>query len=120
MTRENDYLGDKQIAELKDKLLADKERILNKLSGGDKGSYSLSKDELSDPIDEASANIQATKNYDSETENFYLKKINKKPPQARARVIGLCEECGVEINWERLWARPTARCVSIVRKRRDE
>lgn len=109
MTRENDFLTDKQIDQLKDKLLSEKERILNKFSGGDKGRYCLDKEELSDPLDEASANIQASQELRFRNrENFFLKKINKSLAKLAEGTIGLCEECGIDINWERLWARPTA------------
>ena len=54
MKRENAYLSDKQIVILKEKLLADKERIANKKM--EEEQYQLDRNELSDPLDEASVN----------------------------------------------------------------
>ncbi len=106
-TRENDYLTDDQIDTLKNVLLAEKERILNK--DHDPQRYSLDKNELADPLDEASINIQASQELRFRNrESFYLKKINKSLSGIERGEYGLCEDCGVEIGFERLMARPTA------------
>jgi len=112
MARANSYLLDDQIKDLKDKLLADKERILNKNS--EKDHYSLDKNELSDPVDEACINSQtSTEIRFRNRENFYLKKINKTLKKMESGDYGLCDECDIEIGYERLVARPTAElCIS--------
>lgn len=105
--RENAYLTDKQIATLKDKLLADKERISNKKL--EQENYQLDKNELSDPLDEASVNTQTSHDIRFiNRENFYLKKVNKSLESISRGTYGLCEECDAEIGYERLNARLTA------------
>ena len=107
MKRENAYLSDKQIAVLKEKLLADKERITNKKM--EQESYQLDRNELSDPLDEASVNTQTSHDIRFiNRENFYLKKINKSLDAMTRGTYGLCEECDAEIGFERLSARLTA------------
>ncbi len=107
MTRENAYLTDKQIQTLKEKLLADKERITNKKMQEE--NYQLDKNELSDPLDEASVNTQTSHDIRFiNRENFYLKKINKSLDSINRGTYGLCEECDAEIGYERLNARLTA------------
>ena len=105
--RENAYLTDKQVDELKNILLAEKERLLNK--DHDPQRFSLDKNELADPLDEASINIQASQELRFRNrESFYLKKINKSLTGIERGEYGLCEDCGIEIGFERLMARPTA------------
>jgi len=107
MKRENSYLTDKQIATLKETLLAEKERIANKRLETEK--YQMDKNELLDPLDEASVNVQTSHDIRfSNRENFYLKKINKALDLMNRGIYGLCEECDAEIGFERLMARPTA------------
>lgn len=105
--RENSYLTDKQMAVLKDKLLSEKERISNKKS--EQEQYQLDKNELSDPLDEASVNTQTSHDIRFiNRENFYLKKINKSLEAITRGTYGLCDECDSEIGYERLNARLTA------------
>ena len=107
MKRENAYLNNKQIAVLKDKLLSEKERISNKKLEQEK--YQLDKNELSDPLDEASVNTQTSHDIRFiNRENFYLKKINKSLEAITRGTYGLCDECDAEIGYERLNARLTA------------
>lgn len=107
MSRENSYLSDKQIEILKDKLLSEKERITNKKL--EQESYQLDKNELADPLDEASVNTQTSHDIRFiNRENFYLKKINKSLDSINRGTYGLCEECDAEIGFERLNARLTA------------
>ncbi|EQC44010.1 TraR/DksA C4-type zinc finger protein [Bacteriovorax sp. Seq25_V] len=107
MTRANSYLSEEQIKNLKDKLLADKERILNKNSSKDQ--YCMDKNELFDPVDEASINAQTSQEIRFKNrENFYLKKINKTLLKIDRSEFGLCDDCDAEIGYDRLNARPTA------------
>lgn len=109
MTRENAYLTDKQVKTLRDCLLADKERIINNDNFKNPEQGHLAKDELMDPLDEASINIQVANDLRFRNrENFYLKKINKSLRKIDEGTLGICEDCGAEINYERLMARPTA------------
>lgn len=107
IVRENGFLSDKQIKQLKENLLSDKERILNQKVNNER--YCLSKDELSDPLDEANVNIQTSQALRFRNrENFYLKKINKSLELMTTEIYGLCKDCDAHISFERLVARPTA------------
>jgi DnaK suppressor protein len=107
MKRENAYLSDKQIAVLKDKLLSEKERIANKKL--EQEQYQLDRNELSDPLDEASVNTQTSHDIRFiNRENFFLKKVNKSLEAISRGTYGLCAECDGEISFERLNARLTA------------
>ena len=107
MVRENSHLTDEQIEKLKKQLLKTKEEINNKEL--DHNDYCLDKTELSDPLDEASANTQASHELRFRNrEVFFLKKINKTLQRMEDEVYGLCDDCGNEISFERLNARPTA------------
>lgn len=110
MTRENaDYLTDKQVEALKDKLLADKERILNNSNFKNPEQGHLDKNELMDPVDEASINLQVADDLRYRNrDNFYLKKLNKSLAKVEDGTLGICEECDEAISFERLSARPTA------------
>ena len=115
MKRENAYLNEKQIAILKDKLLAEKERISNKKLEQEK--YQLDKNELSDPLDEASVNTQTSHDIRFiNRENFFLKKVNKSLDAISRGTYGLCEECDGEIGFERLNARLTAELCIICKE----
>ncbi|PIP89496.1 MAG: hypothetical protein COW01_03290 [Bdellovibrionales bacterium CG12_big_fil_rev_8_21_14_0_65_38_15] len=107
MARENAYLNEKQIVQLKDLLMSEKENILNDRK--DVENYSLDKNELADPLDEASVNIQTSQELRFRNRKmFYLKKINKALRKVEEGIYGLCQDCDVEIGFERLMARPTA------------
>ena len=107
MKRDNNYLTEKQVALLSDKLLSDKERIINKKL--DHEDYHLDKNELSDPLDEASVNTQTSHDIRFiNREIIYLKKVNKSLEALARGTYGLCAECDSEIGFERLIARLTA------------
>ncbi len=107
MNRANSYLSDAEIKALKDKLLSEKERILNKRD--EKEQYCMDKNELLDPLDEACINAQTSQEIRFRNrENFYLKKINKTLTKIDKGEYGLCNDCDVEIGYDRLMARPTA------------
>jgi DnaK suppressor protein len=106
-TRLNDHLTDEQVKNLKNILLGEKERILNKCS--DTTTFKLDTNELSDPVDEASVNLQTSQELRFRTrEGILLKKINKALEKVERGVYGLCNECDCEIRYERLEARPVA------------
>ena len=103
----NRHLSKKELSILKDKLLVERERILNKET--DQSHFYLDKNELSDPVDEACANHMAeTENRFRNRENFYLKKIDKTLQKIVKDEYGICAECDAPISFERLEARPTA------------
>jgi DnaK suppressor protein len=107
MKRENAYLTDKQIAILKDKLLAEKERIASKRNENE--TFQLDRNELADPLDEASINAQTSQDIRfNNRENFFLKKVNKSLEAITRGTYGLCEDCDAQIGFDRLNARLTA------------
>lgn len=107
MMRENAYLSDQKIHQLNEKLLGEKERILNK--NPERETYCLDQNELSDPLDEASVNVQTSQEIRFRNrENFYLKKIDKALRKIEEGRYGLCEDCDAKISFERLMARATA------------
>jgi DnaK suppressor protein len=105
--RQNGHLSDRQLKALQNKLLGEKEKIINR--DADQAKYYLDKNELSDPVDEASINIQASHELRFRNrENFFLKKIDKALLKFNDDSYGLCDECASVITFERLNARPTA------------
>jgi DnaK suppressor protein len=105
--RENNFLEVKDLELLLDKLLQEKDKIqLKKVT---QQNFCLDKTELSDPLDEASVNTQASQELRFRNRDlFYLKKINKSLEKMIQGIYGLCQECDSQINYERLLARPTA------------
>lgn len=112
MLRENSFFTDDQITKISDVLITEKEKIEIKEDSRER--YCLDKNELSDILDEASANIQTTQDIRFRNrELFFLKKINKTLDRIEKGTFGLCDDCDDPIAFERLLARPTAElCIS--------
>ncbi|MBT3584381.1 MAG: hypothetical protein HN509_05725 [Halobacteriovoraceae bacterium] len=107
MEKANPYLKKRQLNAIKKILLHEKERLTRKDANQDL--FCLDKNELSDPLDEAAVNIQASQELRFRNrENFYLKKINKTLDRVENKTYGMCTDCDGEISFERLSARPTA------------
>ena len=101
------FLNQSKLSMILNKLLEEREKILQ--IENDTNRYCLDKNELADPVDEASINIQASAELRTRNRNtFYQKKINKSLDRILAGNYGECEECEGEISFERLLARPTA------------
>jgi DnaK suppressor protein len=99
----------KEIQLLKQKLINDQERILGNFEEkkmlGDQPNYTETKDE----VDSANEDILlSTSLRFSNRENFYLKKIKKALHKIECGEYGVCEECGENISFARLTARPTS------------
>ena len=107
MSVQNGNLKSGHLAQIKDKLESEKEKIEQKER--DQDSYCLDKNELSDVLDEANVNIQAARELRFRNrEIFYLKKIRKALDKIQRKSYGLCDDCESPIGFERLLARPTA------------
>ena len=107
--RLNSHLSDKHLAALKDKLLAEAERIRN--------NFQLKKNEYEnststggkDEVDSANDNILLAADMRfSNRESLYFKKIMKTLTKIETEQYGMCDECGDPITYTRLIARPTS------------
>jgi DnaK suppressor protein len=107
--RLNGHLSDKQITTLKDKLLAEGERI--------RSNFQLKKNEYEnstansgkDEVDSANDNILLAADMRfSNRESLYYKKIMKTLSKIETEQYGMCDECGDTITYTRLLARPTS------------
>jgi DnaK suppressor protein len=107
--RLNSHLSDKQLEMLKDKLLAEAERI--------RSNFQLKKHEYEnnsltgakDEVDSANDNILLAADMRfSNRESLYYKKIMKTLSKVESDQYGMCDECGESITFQRLIARPTS------------
>lgn len=106
--RENNYLSDQDITELKDKITQEL-NLINERHQETANVGSMAKEELSDPVDEANSNIQVSHDLRMKNrESFYFKKLKKSLQKISDGTYGLCKECDAEINKDRLLARLTA------------
>jgi DnaK suppressor protein len=101
-------LTKKQLSELKDKIQAERERVLTKLAI-DEEMFVIKTEERSDEIDQATADYQRSqmlrfRNRDA----FYAKKLKQSLSKMAEENYGLCEDCDSTIGFKRLLARPTA------------
>ncbi len=107
--RLNSHLSDKHVKALKDKLLAEAERIRTnfqlKKSEYENNSVTGAKDE----VDSANDNILLAADMRfSNRESLYYKKIMKTLSKIETEQYGMCDECGDPITYTRLLARPTS------------
>ena len=99
-------LSQKEINLLTNKINEEVERIRNKLKFSPDD---FKNEELSDSVDQACADSDnASRLRFRNREIFYLKKLLKSLEKIKEEVYGECEDCGVDIGFERLIARPTA------------
>jgi DnaK suppressor protein len=107
--RPKSHLSDKQLSELKDKLFSEAERIRTnfqlKKQEYESNSVTGSKDE----VDSANDNILLAADMRfSNRESLYYKKIMKTLSKIESHQYGICDECGENITFSRLIARPTS------------
>ena len=101
--RDNNHLKKRQLKILWDILHTKKEKIENSLMETNGSHYGLDKDELADPIDEASINSETQKMVKLRNRDiFLLRKIKKSIELIKEGTYGLCDECYNEISFERL------------------
>lgn len=107
--RLNSHLSDKQIAMLKEKLIAEADRI--------RVNFQLKKHEYEnstaasgkDEVDSANDNILLAADMRfSNRESLYYKKITKTLSKIESDQYGMCDDCGDPITYQRLMARPTS------------
>jgi len=105
--RRSSHLTDKQLKNLRDILLSQKEDILNKIS--DQTQYELDPNEQKEQVDAANNNREKEQEARLlSRQGFLVKKISKTLLDMENGEYGLCKECDCEIPYERLVARPVA------------
>lgn len=107
-------LSKKQIVILKDKIQAERERVLNKIQLSSEDNFHLTQEDRSDEVDQATADYERSQMLRFRNRDlFYAKKLDKALVNISADEYGICEECDSDIKFERLFARPTAEmCIS--------
>ena len=105
-SRMNNHLSTKNLAELKDKVMAEVERIENKLISEQ---VMVVNQNSGDEIDSANdeMNMHAEMRF-ATRETLYLKKLRKTQKHMESDEYGLCDDCGSQITFQRLKARPTS------------
>lgn len=106
-------LKKKQLETLKDKILSEKERVLNSFNA-ESENLSVHEEDRSDEIDQANADYERAQMLRFRNRDiFYVKKLSKTLEKMDDDDFGTCEDCGEDIKFERLMARPTAElCIS--------
>jgi len=115
-------LTKKQTDLLKQKLLDEKNKLVfsNSLSLED---FNIDNEDRSDEVDQANADADnASRLRFRNREVFYMKKINGALARIEEGEYALCQECGENIRFERLNARPTAEMCIVCKEEaeRDE
>lgn len=106
-------LTKKQLSFLKDYIQAERERILNSSQIGE-DELELKSDDRMDDVDQASAEYERSQMLRFRNRDLlYAKKLMHALEKIEEGDYGICEECGDDIRFERLKARPTAElCIS--------
>jgi DnaK suppressor protein len=106
-SRMNNHLTTKHLADLKDKVMAEVERIENKLMT--ERLMAVNQNSGRDEVDSANDEIIQREELRFATrETFYLKKLRKAIKHMDSDEYGLCDDCGTSISFQRLKARPTS------------
>lgn len=122
-SRMNKHLTKKQLNELKDQILGEKERIQNKLLLEQPHKNITDADSGKDEVDSANDDIiRHTELRFLSREALYLKKLKKSLDLFTDDEYGTCQDCGEGISFTRLKARPTAEmCITCKEEsERDE
>ncbi|MBL7665460.1 MAG: TraR/DksA C4-type zinc finger protein [Bacteriovoracaceae bacterium] len=100
-------LTKKQVDSLKKKLLEENQRLI--FNGMNNEEFAYSSEERSDEVDQANADFSNSQRLRFRNrEVFYAKKINEALKRIEKEEYGQCVDCGANIKFERLLARPTA------------
>lgn len=107
-------LKKKQISELKDKIVSERDRIITSFKQLDQEEFHLKGEDRSDEFDQATSEYERAKLLRFKKRDlFYAKKLTKALEKFDNDEYGTCEECDESIKFERLLARPTAElCIS--------
>ena len=119
--RQNKHLSKAQLTALKEKLHSEAERIrsnfLVKKAEYEATSISGAKDE----VDSANDNILLAADMRfSNREALYYKKVLKSLAKVDSEQYGMCDDCGGEISFQRLLARPTSEMCIICKEESEK
>lgn len=115
-------LTEKQEEQLRDVLKAEQARLLRNAQDGLKFSMDRERNIGRDSIDESmEEEIFSTELRLRDREKFLLNKINGALERLKNRTIDECEECGEQIAFKRLMARPvTTLCIDCKEEKEKE
>jgi DnaK suppressor protein len=98
-----------QSTELLNKITTDQKRILNNFQILDGAGSHLKGESAADVVDQASSDYERSQLLRFRNRDlFYVKKLKKALLKFEDEEYGTCEECDMDIKFERLLARPTA------------
>lgn len=106
-------LTKKQLTYLKEYIHAERERIQNSFQA-DEEKYQLKSEDRMDDVDQAAAEYERSQMLRFRNRDLlYAKKLLKALDKIDQGDYGECEDCGEDIRFERLKARPTAQlCIA--------
>lgn len=107
-------MNSKDVAKLKKKMLAEKERLLSSAANSRKAEFTIATDDLADETDLTSVELSQGVVFTlREKEQRTLAAIDEALQRMDEGTYGLCEECEDEIGAKRLEIYPTARlCIT--------
>lgn len=102
-------LKKRELKKLKDKIMAEKERVINSTVVNDTEQIFLDAGRGKDEVDLATSEYERSQVLRfKKRDRLYAKKLNKALHKIELGEYGICEDCGCDIKFERLNARPTA------------
>jgi len=121
MARLNKHLSKAQLGALKEKLQAEVERIRNNFTIKKAEYETASLAGAKDEVDAANDSILLSADMRfSNREALYLKKVIKSLAKIDSEQYGMCDDCGGEISFARLNARPTSEMCIICKEESEK
>ncbi len=121
MARLNKHLNKAHLAALKEKLHSEAERIRSNFSLKKAEYENTSLAGAKDEVDAANDNILLAADMRfSNREALYYKKVLKSLAKVDSEQYGMCDECGGEISFTRLLARPTSEMCIICKEESEK
>jgi DnaK suppressor protein len=121
MARLNKHLSKAQLAALKEKLQSDADRIRTNFSLKKAEYESASLTGAKDEVDAANDSILLSEDMRfSNREALYFKKVLKSLAKVDSEQYGMCDDCGGEISFARLMARPTSEMCIICKEESEK
>lgn len=102
-------LKKKELKILKEKITEERDRIVKNFTDEDREKYFVKTEDRPDEVDQASTEYERAKMLRFRSRDlFYVKKLQKALTKFDTDEYSICEDCGANIKFERLMARPTA------------